>query len=127
MESEKDEMGFSKAKLEPICKQLYAYQTGRIEREPLFEKQNAACCGMRNGETKPRKYFDMPSILAVESELLESDSQKYAHEGKMKSFKLIETGQMTYDKPLLIIYNPGSGRRVDKKDLIKNELGKNSL
>ena len=34
---------------------------------------------------------------------------------------------MTYEKPLLIIYNPGSGRRVDQRDLITVNLMQNSI
>ena len=34
---------------------------------------------------------------------------------------------MTYDKPLLIIYNPSSGRRVDQRDLITSKLMQNSI
>ena len=47
---------------------------------------------MGNNETKLRNYFDMPSFLAVETNLLESATQDYAHLGKMKGFKLIEMG-----------------------------------
>ena len=45
----------------------------------------------------------------------------------MEEFKLVDIGHVKYDKPILVIYNPSSGRRLDRRMLIVNELRKNNL
>jgi hypothetical protein len=45
----------------------------------------------------------------------------------LSKFELIQTRRITYDKPILIIYNPSSGRHTNLIPLIESRLTKEKI
>ena len=52
---------------------------------------------------------------------------RFAQKMHPDNFELIDVEQMSYSKKLAIIYNPNSGRKIDRKAQISNALDKNSI
>lgn len=45
----------------------------------------------------------------------------------LSKFELIKTRKISYDKPILIIYNPASGRHLNLVPLIEDRLKKENI
>lgn len=116
--------------------------------DPKKSKRWSCCCfgsSKANRRKHKREFYDAPSFLVVqdiydrvvEAVKIENEentlgneavSEKYAYFEKLSqksastSFEMIEIGHISYDRPVLVIYNPSSGIQIDRRKHITDSF-----
>jgi hypothetical protein len=82
--------------------QLMAFENGKqLIRKRLLQKNNC-CCGIFK-KYGPKDFYRSPSLILLEQ----------SWEKGVPSQKVIQVEKVRYDKKVLVIYNPNSGRRLN--------------
>lgn len=109
-------------------KRVFAFQRGEIELEKRTIKG-------ADGRHRQAHFYGTPTLSLVKpnaqfAERINSqpvqDTDKYLYEAEADNLKahcdMIDIEKLNYTKPVFIVYNPNSGRRLDFTGMIKREL-----
>lgn len=66
-------------------------------------------------------------MVALESLCGDEEEKTNNHAFTKDYFKLLTPGTIKYDKKVMIIYNPHSGRKIEIKDKISTHLTANNI
>ena len=121
----------------------YCFQRGRILQKLLTIKQKSCCCCTKEVKKpfwKTPSYNLFEPTEAFQQKISENAEKYYKNEANSREYlfpnevknqaanlKMIDIKQVRYDKPILIIYNPISGKKTDLREAISAYMKKEQI
>jgi hypothetical protein len=130
-----------------LYSRLCMFQSGWIIPQRVFD--NSGLCGARTLKgffdlpaialVRPKSHIDgQPEQVTMQQYIQSKNDIDYMNKDKVASYKfdqkisadnfeMIDVGQVSYEKPLVFIYNPNSGKKVDRRDQIAKKMAEHGL